>query len=301
VSEKEEIWSLDGHKISITHLDKIFWIKSHYTKGDMLKYYKSIAPVILPYFQNRPVTLRIFPDGINGFSYYRRDIPEYAPKWLRYQDYLPKTSNEAIQVPLIDNAAGLIWFANQGSIEFHLWGSRWQNWDHPDMAIFDLDLGNRAKFTDALQTALHLRDFLNTQGLQSFPKTSGGYGIHVYVPIKTIYGFNAVRNWVKSVANQLASIYPGLIAVAHGATHTGNKITIDYAQNSIGRNTAAPYTIRARPNAPISAPLTWDEINQGKVTPADFTIRNMLQRINQVGDLFIPVLREPQELPIQEK
>jgi bifunctional non-homologous end joining protein LigD len=181
----------------------------------------------------------------------------------------------------------------------HLWGSRWQNWDYPDMAIFDLDLGNRAKFTDALQTALNLHDFLNTQSLQSFPKTSGGRGIHVYVPIKTIYNFDVVRKWVKYVANQLASIYPDSIAVAHGATHKGNKITIDYAQNSIGRNTAAPYTIRARPNAPISAPLTWDEIKLGKVTPADFTIRNMLQRINQVGDLFIPTLREPQELPIQ--
>jgi bifunctional non-homologous end joining protein LigD len=290
-------WQVAGRSVPVSHLDKPFWPEDGLTKGDMLRYYLSVASVILPYFKDRPVTLRIFPDGIHGFSYYRRDLPDNAPAWLCSVDYQPETSKSVIQLPLIDDEAGLVWLANQGSIEFHLWGSRTLNLGQPDMAIFDLDPGDEASFADVLQAALRLRDALERLGLQGYPKTSGGRGLHVYLPLAPGHTFDAVRAWVKALAEQLAATYPDLIAVAHGATHRGRQVTIDHAQNSIGRNTAAPYTLRAQPGAPVSTPLTWSEVEDGQIHPSDLTLRVLSQRLRQMGDLFAPVLQGGQLLP----
>jgi bifunctional non-homologous end joining protein LigD len=212
-------------------------------------------------------------------------------------DYRPETSEQVIQLPLVDDAAGLVWLANQGSIEFHLWGSRAPNLAQPDQAILDLDPGDEATFSDVLKAALRLRDALERLGLRGYPKTSGGRGLHVYLPLATGHTFDAVRAWVKALAEQLAATYPDLIAVAHGATHRGRQVTIDHAQNSIGRNTAAPYTLRAQPGAPVSTPLTWDEVEAGQIRPSDLTLRALSQRLEQMGDLFAPVLQSGQYLP----
>lgn len=297
----KEKWQLGDHTVEVSHLDKPFWPNDGLTKGDMLWYYRAIASVMLPYFRDRPVTLRVFPDGIHGFSYYRRDLPENAPDWLRYVDYELETAERVIQVPLVDDAAGLIWLANQGSIEFHLWASRLPDLAQPDMAIFDLDPGDEATFAHILQTALRLREALERLGLRGYPKTSGGRGLHVYVPLAPGHTFDAVRSWVKALAEQLAVAHSDLIAVAHGATHRGRQVTIDYAQNSIGRNTAAPYTLRARAGAPVSTPLTWEEVADGRVRPADLTLQTVPQRVVQAGDLFRSVLEGGQYLPLVSK
>ncbi|MCL5998547.1 MAG: hypothetical protein M1546_21200 [Chloroflexi bacterium] len=193
-----------------------------------------------------------------------------------------------------------MWLANQGSIEFHLWTSRIDQLKQPDQVAFDLDPGDAASFKDVLKVALKLHDLLQNSGLEAYPKTSGGQGLHVYVPLAPGHRFEAVRAWAKSIAQQLEQASPHLVDVAHGATHHGDQVTFDYAQNSIGRNTAAPYTLRARPGAPVSAPLTWDEVETGRVKPADFTIKTMPQRIERAGDLFEPVLKGKQPLPLPD-
>lgn len=297
MSSTPKAWQLGNHSVSVSRLDKVFWPANGLTKGDMLHYYQAVAPIMLPYFKDRPVTLRVFPDGIHGFSYYRRDLPANAPTWLRSVDYDPETAEEVIQLPLVDDAAGLIWLANQGSIEFHLWASRAPDLAEPDQAIIDLDPGDEATFGDVLQAALRLREVLEKQGLRGYPKTSGGRGLHVYLPLARGHTFDAVRDWMKGLAEQLAAARPDLIAVAHGATHQGRQVTIDHAQNSIGRNTAAPYTLRARPGAPVSAPLTWAEVEDGQVQPTDLTLRTVPDRLQQVGDLFATVLQRDQHLP----
>jgi len=286
-----ETWQMSGRSVPVSNLDKPFWPEDGLTKGDMLRYYQAVAPTMLPYFKDRPVTLRVFPDGIHGFSYYRRDLPENAPEWLRSVDYHPKTSEDVIQLLLIDDAAGLVWLANQGSIEFHLWASRASDLAQPDRVIFDLDPGDEATFALVLQSALHLREALARLGLQGYAKTSGCRGLHVYLPLAPGHTFDAVRAKVKTLAKQLAAAHPDLIAVAHGTTHRGRQVTIDHAQNSIGRNTAAPYILRAHPGAPVSTPLTWDEVEAGQVRPSDLTLRVVPQRLQQVGDLFAPVLQ----------
>ena len=290
-------WQLGRRTVRITHLDKLYWPGDGLTKGDLLQYYRDIAPVMLPYCLNRPATLRVFPNGIEGHSYYQRDRPARAPHWLRTVAYQTATDEHLVHAILIDDAAGLIWFANTGALEFHLWSSRLPNLTEPDQVIFDLDPGDQATFSDVLQAALHLREALDQLGLRGYPKTSGGRGLHVYLPLAPGHTFDGVRSWVKTLAEQLAARHPDLIAVAHGHTHRGRKVTIDHAQNSIGRNTAAPYSVRALPRAPVSTPLSWEEVEDSQIHPTDLTLSVVPTRVRARGDLFAPVLRGDQHLP----
>jgi bifunctional non-homologous end joining protein LigD len=298
VDRASQAWKVAGRSIAVSHPAKVLWPDQGISKEQMLRYCETVAPFMLPHLKDRPVTLRIFPDGIQGPSYYRRDAPERAPQWLRTVDYQPETSERVIQLPLIDDLAGLLWMAEAGATEFHPWSSRSPELQHPDMVIFDLDPGDQASFVDVLRAAARLREALERLGLRNYPKTSGGRGLHVYLPLAPGHSFDAVRAWVRTRAEELAAAHPDLIAVAHGATHRGQQVTIDHAQNSIGRNTAAVYTLRARPNAPVSTPLTWDEVEAGKVRPADWTLHTLPQRVMQLGDLFSPVLKGGQSLPV---
>ena len=297
MSAPNATWRIAGRSISVSSLDKPYWPEDGVTKGDMLRYYRDIAPTLLPYLKDRPVTLRVYPDGTQGFSYYRRESPENAPAWLRSAPYSPRAPAPAIQVPIIEDAAGLIWLANQGAIEFHSWLSRLPDLAQPDQAVFDLDPGDEATFADVLRAALRLRETLEALGARGYAKTSGGRGLHVYLPLAPGQTFTAVRAWVKALAQRLAAASPDLIAVARGATHRGRLVTIDYAQNSIGRNTAAPYTLRARPGAPVSTPLSWEEVEAGSVEPGELTIHSVPERVSRLGDLFAPALGGGQRLP----
>jgi bifunctional non-homologous end joining protein LigD len=295
--ESSTTWRLGGREVRVTSLDKSYWPQDGLTKGDLLAYDRDMAPVMLPYFAGHPVTLRVFPEGIDGESFYQRDLAERTPGWMRHVDYAVQSRERTIQLPLIDDAAGLVWFANEGSIEFHLWSSRLPKLDEPDQAVFDLDPGDEASFAGVLQTAIHLREELERQGLRGYAKTSGRQGVHIHVPLAPGHPYPAVRAWVKAVAERLEEANPRLIAVARGATHEGNKVTIDYAQNSVARTMAAPYTVRAAPKAPVAAPVTWEEVAAGRIRPTDFTLRTMPGRLREVGDLFAPVLRGDQRLP----
>jgi bifunctional non-homologous end joining protein LigD len=290
-------WTLAGRRLRVTSLEKAYWPEDGLTKGDLLGYYRELAPLLLPYFADRPVTPRLYPRGIHGPSYYRRALPDNAPPWVRSVEYRAATDRHLVRVLLVDDAAGLIWLANAGAIELHLWGARVPALDEPDQAIFDLDPGDQATFGDALTAALRLREWLEQLGLRGYPKTSGGHGLHVYLPLAPGHTFDQVRDWVRTMAEQLAAAHPDLIAVSHGPTHRGKLVTIDHAQNSVGRNTAAPYTVRALPGAPVSTPLTWDEVAVGRIRPTDLTLKAIPERVQALGDLFAPVLRRNQRLP----
>jgi bifunctional non-homologous end joining protein LigD len=297
MSASSETWQLGSQAVQVSHLEKLYWPQTGFTKGEMLHYYQQIAPVVLPYFKDRPVTLRVYPQGVDGVSYYLRDCPAKAPDWLRRVQYRPKTVTHLAPLPLIDNAAGLIWFANQGAIEFHLWSSHVPDLTQPDQAIFDLDPGATTAFHDVREAALRLHDKLEQGGVTGYPKTSGGHGLHIYVPLATGYTFGRVRSWVKSVGQQLATTYPELISLAQGSTHRGGRVTIDYAQNSVGRNTAAPYTLRASSTHPqVSTPLTWEELDASTIDPADLTPQVVLERVQRLGDLFAPILHTEQHI-----
>jgi bifunctional non-homologous end joining protein LigD len=297
MNASSETWHVGDESVQVSHLEKVYWPQSGFTKRDLLSYYQEIAPVLLPHLKDRPVTLRVYPRGVEGTPYYLRDCPEDAPDWLRRVQYQPRTVSHPVPLPLIDTVAGLLWFANQGAIEFHLWGSRAPDLAQPDLAIFDLDPGEAASFDAVREAGLRLHDALEQAGIRGYPKTSGGHGLHVFVPLGPGHTFEGVRARVKAMGEQLASSYPDLVALAHGATHQGGRVTVDYAQNSVGRNTAAPYTLRAQPAHPtVSTPLTWEELEAGTIHPADLTPQVVLERIGRLGDLFAPVLHGDQRL-----
>lgn len=297
MNTSSETWHLGGQVVQVSHLEKVYWPETGFTKGEVLDYYRQIAPVMLPHLKDRPVTLRAYPQGVEGTSYYLRDCPEDAPDWLRRVQYQPKTVSHPVPLPLIDTLAGLLWFANQGAIEFHLWGSHMPDLSQPDLAIFDLDPGESASFDTVREAAQRLHDLLEQAGVQGYPKTSGKKGLHVFVPLGPGYTFERVRSWVKAVGQQLASRFPDLVALPQRGTHQGGRVTVDDAQNSLGRNTAAPYTLRAYPVHPtVSTPLTWEELQNGTVLPADLTPQVVLERVERLGDLFAPVLQADQLL-----
>ena len=292
-----ETWQLGSQAVQVSHLEKRYWQQVEFTKGEMLHYYLQIASVALPHFKDRPVTLRMFPQGVEGVSYYLRDCPDAAPDWLLRVQYRPKTATHLVPLPLIDNAASLIWFANKGAIEFHLWSSHVPDLTEPDQAIFDLDPGDTTSFHDVREAALRLHEKLEQAGVRGYPKTSGGRGLHIYVPLGAGYTFERVRTWVKVVGQQLATTYPDLISIAGGPTHRGDHVTIDYGQNSVGRNTAASYTLRAStPYPTVSTPLSWEELDAGNMHPADLTPQVVLERVGRLGDLFAPVLHTDQHI-----
>jgi bifunctional non-homologous end joining protein LigD len=297
MSTSSETWQLGNQAVQVSHLDKPYWPVVKFTKGDMLHYYRQIALVMLPYFKDRPVTLRVYPQGAPGKSYYLRDCPDSAPDWLRRIDYQPKTVTHPVPLPLIDTAAGLIWFANEGAIECHLWGSHVPDLAQPDQAIFDLDPRQTASFDNVREAALRLHEKLERQGVKSYSKTSGGHGLHIFIPLAAGYSFERVRNWVKAIGQQLATIYPDLISIASGSTHRGGRVTIDAAQNSVGRNTAAPYTLRAStPHPTVSTPLSWEELDTGTIHPTDLTPEVVLERVQRLGDVFAPALHADQHI-----
>ena len=296
------ILALDGKKIRITHPDKLYWPDLRLSKLHMINYYQSMAAVMLPYFKDRPVTLRIFPRGVKDFSFYRRELPANAPHWMRFADYKTVTNSHRIRLPLIDDAAGLIWLANLGSIEFHLWGSTVGSLTQPDWLVFDLDPGDQAGFDQVLDAALKVRAYLQEKELKGVVKTSGGKGLHIYVPLvggkpedgkpdKQSSGFEKLRRWLKSATGELAGRYPELISLPKKGTHKGHTISIDYTQNSIGRNTVAPYSLRATQGAPVSMPLEWSEIEKGAIRPDDFTLFTAPQRVRKKGDVFSSLLK----------
>ncbi len=300
-----EVWQVEGHALQVSHLAKLFWPEAGFTKQDMLRYYLRIAPVALPHFRDRPVTLRVFPEGASGASFYQRERPSHAPSWVAGEVYHPRTGDSgatvthAITAPLINDAASLIWLANGGCVEFHLWSARTPHLDLPDQAIFDLDPGESVPFSRVSEAGLRLREHLESLGVASYAKTSGGQGLHVYMPLEPVHSYTDVRQWVKAIAQRLAANYPTLVAVARGSTHRGDYVTIDYAQNSIGRNTAAPYTIRVGASRPqVSMPVSWEEIAAGSVRPDDLTPDVALERVQRYGDLFAPALLANQQLPM---
>ncbi len=297
MSPSVEVWQLGGKALRVSHLEKLYWPRADITKGEMLRYYQQVAPVLLPYFKDRPVTLRLFPEGVAGPSYYMREYPARAPHWLRSVQYQPRTLVQPIRLPLIDDVAGLLWFANEGAIEFHLWGSRAPDFAIPDQAIFDLDPGEAATFAQVREAALRLYNELEHRGVRSYAKTSGRRGLHVYVPLEEGYSFEQVRSWVRGIGQQLAASYPDLISIVTGSTHRGKAVTVDAAQNSIGRNTAAAYTLRASTAHPtVSTPLNWEELEDSAIFPFDLTPQVVLERIQRLGDLFAPVLQADQHL-----
>lgn len=293
-----EVWKLAGREVGVKNLNKVFWPDCGYTKGDLLRYYRRLAPLLLPYLRGRPLTLVMCPDGIAAGCYYRRKLPGHAPDWMPRVYYNPKTKSGRVPLILAEDEAQLIWLANQAAVEFHVWSSTTADLAHPTWLVLDLDPGEETSFATVLQAVLLVKEELASLGLQGWPKTSGGRGLHVWLPLEPgRYTHAEARAWAKAFAARLAEKSPGLIKLPHGATHRGAGVHVDYAQNGYGRNTVAPYSLRAKPGAPVSTPLSWTEIEAGGLAPAELNLKSLPGRVERAGDPFAGILKQGQCLP----
>ncbi len=292
-------WQIDGFDIEIKYPGKLYWPDEHITKLELVTYYKNIADIMMPYLALRPVTLRYFPRGIHKISFYKRDYSAPIPGLIDTYPYDEISQNKTINVPVVASSAGIIYLASKGCIEFHTWASVITDIYHPTWAVFDLDIPAKDDFPMILEAAGKLYDFLTEKGIQSFAKTSGGSGMHVFVPIEPKYDFSEVKDWVKKVGEQMQLRYPDLFTLPkkRNRTHDSEQVVIDYMQNVITRNTASVYSVRAKPGAPVSTPVLWKEVKEKSFTPADFTIKTIPERIKQKGDIFKDVLILKQQLP----
>jgi bifunctional non-homologous end joining protein LigD len=281
----------------VTNPSKLLWPADEITKHDLVRYYQDVAPVLLPHLRDRPLVMKPFPNGIEGRFYFRQTLPKTAPAWLPSWTHMPRADAQPNHMPLAQDVATLTWLANQAAIEMHPWLSRVDAPDQPDYVVFDLDILDPSLFPRLLEASLLVRDAIEQRGLTAYAKTTGGDGLHLYVPIRRGAAFEATRDWALSLALALRDAHPDVFSTESNIAGREQLILIDYAQNALGKTTVAPYSVRPRPGATVSMPLTWEEVESGGFMPGDFTIRTAPARIKEHGDIFAFVLSGSKPLP----
>lgn len=286
---------LEGRRLTFTNLNKIFYPAEGYTKRDLINYYYQAAELILPYLRDRPLALRRYPDGIQGDSFFQKEASEHFPDWLRIEP-IPASHNEApTRFVLADDLPSLLFLVNLGCIDQNPWMSRIGSLEHPDFLLIDLDPQD-CDFDRIVEAALLIRQKLDLIGLQGYPKTTGGDGLHIYVPIESRYSYEQARSFTQILAHLAWMQRPDLFTPERAVSkREKNKVYFDFAQLAYGKTISAPYVVRAYPGALVATPLEWREVRPG-LRPQQFHLRNALERFSRVGDLFAPVREKPQPL-----
>ncbi len=288
--------------LRLTNLDKVFWPATGITKGDLLAYYEAVAPVLVPHLRKRPFTMRRYPDGTEGKVFFQKDAPNHMPEWIptfttEVTTRAKPRETRTIRMPIVNDELALLWMANMGCIDMNAWYSRVDRPERPDFVLFDLDPSADVGFAETVEVALLVKRALDGIDLRSYPKTSGSDGIHVLVPIERRYTYAQTRDLAAVVADAIAQSHPGL-ATTKWVKSQRRGVLIDANQNGQGKTIASAYSVRPGPGAPVSTPLLWREVN-AKLDPLAFTMDVVLERIRRHGDLFRPVLDEPQRLPVK--
>ena len=272
----------------ITHPDKVLFPDDGITKGEVAAYYDAIAPFMLPHLRQRPITMERFPAGIGAKGFLQKDVVKGFPAWLKRVE-APKKGG-TVHYALAGDRRSLAWLANQNTIAMHVWASRSPRLDRPDICVFDLDPSREDP--DVLRTVvLGLRDLLDELGHPSWVKTSGSKGFHVVVRLKARATFDDSSRLASRVADAFVQRYPKLLTMEFSKADLRGRILVDIGRNRAGATFVAAYSVRPKPGAPVSAPCTWQEIEQGVVGPQTFTLRMMAARVATVGDLWAPLAR----------
>ena len=282
--------------VPLTHLDKIYWPDEGYTKGNLIGYYNEVTEYILPHLKGRPLIMKRYPNGIGGKSFHQHDVNE-VPDFVRTVTLKVEGGKHTVDYIVGDNRATLLYMANLGAIERHPWHSRVEQLDNPDWFVFDLDPGESVEFATICDVALATRDVLSRLELEGYPKTSGSRGLHIYVPIRASYSYEQVAELAEQIATVIAKENPEVATIERSLKkRRQGQIYVDHMQNALGKSVVAPYSVRPRPGATVAAPLDWKEVAGRRVTPQDFTIKNMLRRLEKKGDLFQAALKKKQSL-----
>jgi bifunctional non-homologous end joining protein LigD len=293
--KKEGNWEIGGRVVHLTNLDKLLFPEDRYTKRDLIRYYVQVAPVMIPHYKDRPLSMNPHPDGIHGKSYWVKDKPAYAPDWIptfRYQDQ--KSLKDWI---LIEEVATLAWLANHAVIDMHPWYSRADKPEYPDWSVVDLDPAEGATFKDVIAVAKVVKSALDHLELKAVLKTTGQSGLHIYIPIERRYTLDESRGFVAKLAHTIAELMPDKVTEVWEVKRRTGKIRIDYTQNVINKTLAGPYSVRPAVRAPVSTPIAWKELDDPRLRPDRWTIKTLGDRLLEVGDLFYDALTLRQRLP----
>jgi bifunctional non-homologous end joining protein LigD len=287
--------------VPVGNLQKVFYPKSGFTKGQVIDYYKEIAPALLPHLKDRPLTLKRYPNGVEGPFFYERRCPDYRPKWMGTATLHSSQHNGPIDYCVINNLASLIWVANLADLELHTFLSRKPRLPSPTTMVFDLDPGAPATVLQCAEVALWLRKAFEQLKLESFVKTSGSKGLQVYVPLNTPTTFEATAAFARQVAELMQEQNPELVVAKMNKDLRKGKVLVDWSQNQAHKTTVCVYSLRAKEQPTVSTPVTWEEISAArkKKDPACLTFLSdeVLRRVDKRGDIFAPVLKLKQKLP----
>jgi bifunctional non-homologous end joining protein LigD len=293
-AKEQEIVTLNDHELKLTNLKKLFWIKEHISKGDLLNYYYRMLPYIMPYMKDRPQSLNRFPNGIHGESFYQKNMAGKVDKWIKTFRRFSESVGEDKDFMICSDEASLIYMVNLGCIELNPWHSRVQTPLYPDWSVIDLDPG-KISFDKVVETAIVIKKVLDTLQVPSFPKTSGSTGIHIYVPLGAKYNYEQSKQFAELVANLVHEELPEFTSIVRNPAKRTDKIYIDYLQNRPIQTICTPYSVRPKPGATVSAPLHWDEVKKG-LSIEQFTMYNIYDRVQQEGDLFNGILEKSIDL-----
>ena len=292
-TESEVILKFGAHEVRLTNLKKPFWKKLGITKRDLLQYYADVSPWLLPHVQGRAMVMKRYPNGAEGDFFYMKRAPEPRPEWI---EICPIMHSEMVRFPIVQDLPSLLWLINLGCIDLNPWYARCDDTDRPDFLHFDLDPGPGANFEKVRQVAFHTRDILEALKMPSYAKTTGSKGIHIYIPIKREPLQKEVWAFAKALALELEKRHPDVITAEYRKVKRPHgRVLVDYNQNAWGRTLASIYSVR--PTGNVSMPVTWEELEEGAKID-DFTIRNAVERLEDVGDLWKPVLAKTKRVDL---
>ncbi|HCP08457.1 MAG TPA: DNA ligase D, partial [Candidatus Moranbacteria bacterium] len=293
-NKKSEIEvEISGKKLKLTNPDKVYWPDEGHTKGDMIEYYRKVSRYILPHLKDRPQSLHRFPDGISGESFFQKDMKD-LPEWVETVKIRSDSGKRMTNYMLCQDEAALVYMANLGSIEINPWNSRVNSLDNPDYMVLDIDPGDIA-FTETVRVALETKKVLDQIGIKGFCKTSGSRGLHIYVPLRPGYDYDQVKEFARLINMIVHARLPETTSLERNPEKRKKKIYLDFLQNRKGQTMAAPYSLRPKPGATVSAPLEWKEVNQ-RLDPKKFNIKTIFKRLEKKGDLWKGMLKEGDDL-----
>ncbi|MHB8438329.1 MAG: DNA polymerase domain-containing protein [Acidimicrobiales bacterium] len=294
-------WVLGDCEIPLTNLDKVLFPgrdgEPAVTKRELVRHYATVAPVMGPYLDDRPMNMHRFPNGSDRPGFWHKEVPDHAPDWLRRWRYGDAGPGETQHYAVVDSTAALVWMANFGAVELHPWTSTVADVREPTWAYIDIDPGARTTFAEVLVMARLYRAGLGHLGVEALPKVTGRRGIHIWIPIAPHYSFDETRIWVEKLSRAVGDTVPELVSWSWNKPSRGGLARLDYTQNAINKTLVAPYSVRAAPGAPVSVPIGWEELDDDGLRPDIFDLRSIPERLARSGDPFRRLRGLDQQLP----
>ena len=295
---------VEGRQLKLSNLDKVFYPEPGFTKGQVIDYYTRVAPVLLPHLRARPLTMKRYPNGVEGKFFYEKECPSHRPDWVKTKRITARGSTKdrtSVNFCVVDGLPTLVWVANLADLELHTSLSRADDITHPTMAAFDLDPGPGTTIVECCQVAVWLREIFDDLGLQAFPKTSGSKGLQMYLPLNSGATYKQTKPFANALAELLERDHPELVVSKMKKELRKNKVLVDWSQNDQHKTTVCVYSLRAKSTPTASTPVTWDEVEKclkkGDPELLSFEAAQVLKRVDKSGDLFEPVLKLKQKLP----